>query len=89
MNLVFTKGKKTFEIPVSGDAEVKLYTVSAAYSSDGHYLAGWGAGEVEPVPACEQADTELLAHVAACLQGDGTYVLRELFRAKGVTYAQN
>ena len=75
MNLVFTKGKKTFEIPVSGDAEVKLYTVSAAYSSDGRYLAVWGAGEVEPVPACEQAD--------------GTYVLRELFRAKGVTYAQN
>jgi len=89
MNIVFTKGKKTFEIPISGDAEVKLYAVSAAYSNDGHYLSGWGVGEMEPVPACEQADTELLAHVAACLQENGSYALREFFCAKGVTYAQN
>lgn len=88
MNLVFTKGKKTFAIPVSGSAEVKLYAVPTAYSSDGHYLCGWSAGELEPVPACEQTGMELLAHVAITLQ-EGTYVLREIFCAKGVTYAQN
>lgn len=87
MNLVFTKGKKTFEIPVSDTAEVKLYAVPTVYSSDGHYLCGWGTGELEPVPACDQAAAELLAHVAANLQGDGTYILREVFCAKGVTYA--
>lgn len=89
MNLVFTKGKKTYEIPVHDSAEVKFYAVPTAYSSDGHYLSGWGAGELEPVPACGQSDTELLAHVAVGLQDDGTYALLEMFCAKGVTYAQN
>lgn len=89
MNIVFTKGKKTFAIPVSGNTETKLYAVPATYSSDGHYLSGWSAGEMEPVPACEQTDMELLAHVAARLQEDGSYALREFFCTKGVTYAQD
>ena len=89
MNLVFTRSKKKLEVPISGDSEVKLYAVPAAYSGDGYALAVWGPGELEPVPACDQASAELLAHVGATRQEDGAFSLREIFCKQGVTYAQN
>ena len=89
MHLVFTQKKKKVEIPISGACEAKLYAVPTAYSADGYAASVWGPGELEPIPACGHAGTELLAHIGVVPQEDGSFILREIFCKQGVTYAQN
>lgn len=87
MKITFTHKKKKAEIPVFGPVEVKLYAVGADYSADGYFAAVWASQELEPMPACAMADTELLAHIRVTEQDSGEYALQEVFCAKGVQYA--
>lgn len=89
MILVFTCNKKKVELPVEEGAEVKLYTVPTGYSRDGYYIASWGAGDLEPVPACHQHDANLLAHVSIARHDHDSFSIQQVFCAPGVTYAQN
>ncbi|MDR3362612.1 MAG: hypothetical protein LBO64_07220 [Desulfovibrio sp.] len=90
MKIVFTRNGKSAEIPLTGACTLKFYAVPEVYSSDGFFAAVWGPGELEPVPACPQADAELLAHLALA-PGDegGGLLLTKHYLRTGVTYAQN
>ena len=75
-------------VPVSlaeGDS-VAVYAVPTDYSDDGLYLAQWGAGELEPVPACAAPALLLRLRLPALENGAGGLV--EDFKSEGVDYAQ-
>lgn len=76
-------------IPVSlaeGDS-VAVYAVPTDYSDDGLYLAQWGTGELEPVPAC--AAPALLLRLRLPVRENGAGGLVEDVKSEGVSYAQN
>lgn len=70
----------------SGDT-LALYSVPKSYSEDGLYLARWAQGELEPVPACDSVG--FLFKVCLEAAQNGVETLKEIYRAEGVSYAEN
>lgn len=86
MNLTIShKGQNVPATLTRGDAAA-LYAVPAAYSEDGLYLARWGAGELEPLPACGTSAPLLRLRLGGM---EGEESLAEEYKAEGVSYAQN
>lgn len=87
MDILISYDNQELPLSLAGGDSAALYDVPAAYSEDGLYLAQWGAGELEPLPACG-ARTPLLRLRLASGE-DGADSLVEDFKAEGVHYAQN
>ena len=81
MDILISYEKAEAAASIAPGGVIKAYAVPVAYSSDKLYIAGWGAGELEPVPACN--NSQLLLHLR--LSDDGQIV--ECFKQKGVDYA--
>lgn len=78
------------EIPVElaiGD-NLTLYSVPTNYSEDGLYMAQWGAGDLEPIPACGRFTMLLHLHLMTDMGGVEP-ILMEKFKVEGVSYAEN
>lgn len=86
MHILISCDKADLEAEVESGGHLALYSVPADYSDDGLYLAQWSACELEPVPACASSDAVLLL-LLAVVEADGGLVVREEFKAQGVTYA--
>lgn len=84
MDILISYDKADIEVDVVSGGRLALYTVPANYSADGLFLAVWGAGELEPVPACSDAAPLLRL---AVVDTEGGLAVREEFKAEGVTYA--
>ena len=88
MKITFTHNGHVLEIPISGQCEVKLYSVPTAYSSDGYFAAVWAGEELEPIPACTVNEAHLLTHVKAVQPlGAPVLTLQPVLCAEGVSYA--
>lgn len=87
MDILISYDDLTIPVALVAGDNMALYAVPTAYSEDGLYLAQWGTGELEPLPACGTW-TPLLR---LCLADgeDGADSLVEDFKADGVSYAQN
>ncbi len=86
MNILISRNAEVFPASLSGGESLALYTVPQDYSPDGLYMARWGAKELEPVPACDDA---VLLLKLALEQDNGGMSVREIYREEGVEYAQN
>lgn len=84
MEILISCNEEVFPASLSAGESLALYTVPQDYSPDGLYLARWGARELEPVPAC--ADPKLLLSLRLEAEGEK---LVELYKAEGVSYAEN
>lgn len=84
MNILISRNAEVFPASLSAGESLTLYAVPQDYSPDGLYLARWGARELEPVPAC--ADPKLLLSLRLEAEGEK---LVELYKAEGVSYAEN
>lgn len=87
MDILISYDNQEISLSLAGGESAALYGVPAEYSEDGLYLAQWGAGELEPLPACETR-TPLL-RLRLVRGEDGANSLVEDFKAEGVSYAQN
>ena len=87
MDILISYDNQELSLSLAGGENAALYAVPTAYSEDGLYLAQWGTGALEPLPACGTW-TPLLR---LCLADgeDGADSLVEDFKADGVSYAQN
>lgn len=83
MDILISYDNQELSLSLAGGENAALYAVPTAYSEDGLYLAQWGAGELEPLPACGTR-TPLLR-----LRLTSADSLVEDFKADGVHYAQN
>lgn len=89
MNISLIYAKKKTECELSEGQRLRLYAVPSAYSEDGLYLAVWQRTYYEPVPACDAAQTTLLADLeCGSARADTSPALLEHYLAKGVKYAQ-
>lgn len=89
MKISLSYARKKTKCELSEGERLRLYAVPAEYSEDGLYLAVWQRTRYEPVPACDAAQTTLLADLECGLAGaDAAPVLLEHYLVKGVKYAQ-
>lgn len=86
MNILISFNGKSVPAALATGDTVALYAVPETYSEDGLYLARWAQGELEPVPACDGVG--FLLKLSLDAQG-GVETLREIYKAEGVTYAEN
>ena len=84
MDILISYDNQTVPAALAEGDCVAVYGVPTDYSDDGLYLARWGAGELEPVPACAAA---LLFRLRLSVRENGAGGLVEDFKAEGVTYA--
>lgn len=87
MDILISYDDLTIPAALAAGDNMALYAVPTAYSEDGLYLAQWGAGELEPLPACGTWTPLLRLRLAD--GEDGADSLVEDFKADGVSYAQN
>lgn len=87
MDILISYDNQELPLSLAGEDSAALYGVPVAYSEDGLYLAQWGAGELEPLPACETRTPLLRLRLASGEDGEDSLV--EDFKAEGVSYAQN
>lgn len=87
MDILISYDNQDIHASLAAGDSVALYAVPTAYSEDGLYLAQWGAGELEPVPACGTRTPLLRLRLVS--GEDGADSLVEDFKAEGVSYAQN
>lgn len=87
MDILISYDNQELFLSLAGGESAGLYGVPAEYSEDGPYLAQWGAGELEPLPACETRTPLLRLRFVS--GEDGANSLVEDFKAEGVSYAQN
>lgn len=86
MNILISCDGKSFPASLEPGDTLALYAVPQTYSEDGLYLARWAQGELEPVPACDGVGFLLKVSLEA---QSGVETLREIYKADGVTYAEN
>lgn len=86
MDILISYDDLTIPVALTAGDSMALYAVPTAYSEDGLYLAQWGTGELEPLPACGTWTPLLCLRLASGEDGDS---LVEDFKADGVSYAQN
>lgn len=87
MDILISYDNQEFSLSLAGGESAALYGVPTAYSEDGLYLAQWGTGELEPLPACGTWTPLLRLRLSS--GEDGADSLVEDFKADGVSYAQN
>lgn len=87
MNIRISYKKKAIPASLASGESLALYAVPKDYSSDGLYLARWGAKELEPVPACDSAELLLALRLEATTEG--AEALTELAKTEGVSYAED
>lgn len=87
MDILISYDNQTFPVSLTEGDSVAVYAVPTEYSDDGLYLAQWGTGELEPVPAC--AAPALLLRLRRPVRENGAGSLVEDFKSEGVSYAQN
>ncbi len=87
MDILISHDNREVPASLAEGGGMALYAVPADYSPDGLYLAQWGAGELEPLPACADPALLLRLHLPARESGSGGLV--EDYKAEGVNYAEN
>lgn len=87
MDILISYDDLTIPVALVAGDNMALYAVPTAYSEDGLYLAQWGTGELEPLPACGTW-TPLLRLRLADGEDDADSLVED-FKADGVSYAQN
>mgnify|MGYP000118591920 CR=1 FL=1 len=87
MDILISYDNQELSLSLAGGESAALYGVPAEYSEDGLYLAQWGAGELEPLPACGTWTPLLRLRLVS--GEDGADSLVEDFKSDGVSYAQN
>ena len=87
MDILISYDYLTIPVALAAGDSMALYAVPTAYSEDGLYLAQWGTGELEPLPACGTWTPLLRLRLSS--GEDGADSLVEDFKADGVSYAQN
>lgn len=86
MDILISYDKQTFPVSLAEGESVAVYAVPTDYSDDGLYLALWGVGELEPVPACAAPALLLRLRLPALENGAGGLV--EDFKDGEIDYAQ-
>ena len=87
MDILISYDDLTIPVALVAGDNMALYAVPTAYSEDGLYLAQWGTGELEPLPACGTWTPLLRLRLVS--GEDGADSLVEDFKSDGVSYAQN
>ena len=85
MNLLVTCRSASFAVRMETGETLALYEVPREYSEDGLYLATWGPGEYEPIPAGEWSAPLLRLRLMPPEDGG----LQEIRKGEGVSYAEN
>lgn len=85
MDILISYDNQAVPVTLAAGDSVAVYGVPKDYSDDGLYLAQWGAGELEAVPAC--AAPALLLRLRLPVRENGAGGLVEDFKGEGVTYA--
>lgn len=85
MDILISYDNQVVPVSLAEGESVAVYGVPTDYSDDGLYLAQWGAGELEPVPAC--LAPALLLRLRLPVRENGAGGLVEDFKSEGVTYA--
>lgn len=86
MNIRISYGKQSFPASMAVGDTLALYSVPTSYSADGLYLSRWATSELEPVPACDGVGFLLKLRLET--EQNEVEVLREIYKAEGVDYAE-
>lgn len=87
MDILISYDNRSLPLSLAEGESAALYGVPAEYSEDGLYLAQWGSGDLEPLPAC--ADPVFLLRLRLPARDNGSGGLVEEYKKEGVSYAQN
>ena len=81
-----TYAGQSVESEVYAGQHLRLWGVPPTYSEDGLAVSVWGAGELEPYPACLGSEMRLMGEFE-CRQESGAARVVVISLADGVEYA--
>lgn len=89
MNLTITYKGQEVSVEMEPGSDMTLYSVPKEYSEDGLYIAQWGIGDLEPIPASGRFTMllHLQLHAGTCCLEEP--IIRELYKVGDVSYAEN
>lgn len=81
-----TSAGQSAESEIYAGQHLRLWAVPLSYSEDGLVVSVWGAGELEPYPACLGSEMRLMGEFE-CRQESGAERVVAISLVEGVEYA--